>query len=81
MKKILIPFAAAALLLCVSCNKEKNCRCAVVGSQTVRIITITSGKCSQLNHASYHDALDTVHTEFILCTDYPFEADSLIVNQ
>ena len=80
MKKFLPLLGAALLLLCISCNKEKNCRCTVVGSQIVRIVTITSGSCSQLNYASYHDALDTLHTDYILCTDYPFEADSLIVN-
>lgn len=81
MKKILFLMGAAALLLCVSCGKEKNCRCAVVGSQIVRIVTITSGQCEQIHHASYHDALDTLHTDYVLCTDYPFEADTLIVNQ
>jgi hypothetical protein len=80
MKKILFLIGAAALVLCVSCNKEKQCRCAVVGTQTVRIITITSGRCDQIHHASQHDALDTLHTDYLLCTDYPFAGDSLIVN-
>ena len=80
MKKILFLLGAAALLLCVSCKKEKSCRCAVVGSQIVRIINITSGSCDQIHYASYHDDLDTLHTDYVLCTDYPFEADSLIVN-
>jgi hypothetical protein len=80
MKKILFLIAAAALMLCVSCKKEKQCRCAVVGSQTVRIISINSGSCDQIHHFSEHDALDTLHTHYVLCSDYPFEADSLIVN-
>ena len=80
MKKILILIGAAALMLCVSCKKEKNCRCTVVGSQIVRIVTITSGSCEKIHHASYHDALDTLFTDYVLCTDYAFEADSLIVN-
>ena len=49
-------------MLCVSCSKEKQCRCSVVGTQTVRIISINSGNCDQIHHASYHDALDTLHT-------------------
>ena len=80
MKKILFLIGAAALVLCVSCKKEKQCRCSVVGSQTVRIITIISGQCDQIHHFSSHDALDTLHVDYVLCTDYPFEADSLIVN-
>ena len=80
MKKILFLLGAATLVLCASCTKEKSCRCSVVGSQIVRIITIDKGSCEKLNHASYHDDLDTLHTDYILCTDYPFEADSLIVN-
>lgn len=81
MKKILFLTAIAATLLLASCNKEKSCRCTVVGSQTVRVINITSGSCDNITHASYHDDLDTLHTDYILCTDYPFEADSLIINQ
>ena len=80
MKKILFLIGAAALLLCTACKKEKSCRCSVVGTQTVRIITINSGSCDQLHHASYRDALDTLFTDYLLCTDYPFEADSLIVH-
>ena len=80
MKKMLLLIGVAALLLCASCTKEKNCRCTVVGSQIVRIVTITSGSCDKIHHASYHDDLDTLHVDYVLCTDYPFEADSLIVN-
>lgn len=80
MKKVLF-LTAAALLLCSACTKEKNCRCSVLGRQDVRIITIKGGKCSQLNYASFHDELDTLHVDSILCTDYPFDADSLIVER
>lgn len=81
MKKVLFLTGVAALLLCSACTKEKNCRCSVLGRQTVRIITIKGGKCSQLNYASYRDDLDTLHVDSILCTDYPFGADSLIVER
>ena len=80
MKKVLFLSALAALALCTSCNKEKSCRSTVVGSQIVRVVNINSGSCDDLSHASYHDDLDTLHTEYILCTDYHFQADSLIQN-
>ncbi|MBQ9864348.1 MAG: hypothetical protein IJM33_03310 [Bacteroidales bacterium] len=80
MKKVLFLSAIAALALCTSCNKEKNCRCTVVGTPIVRVVSINSGSCDNISHASYHDDLDTLHTEYILCTDYNFEADSLIQN-
>lgn len=78
MKKVLF-LTAAALLLCSACTKEKNCRCSVLGRQDVRIITIKGGQCGLLNYASYRDELDTLHIDSVVCTDYPFAADSLIV--
>jgi len=79
MKKILFLVAAATLLLTAACSKEKNCRCAVLGTQTVRIITISSGDCRKITYARYHDVLDTLHVDTLVCTDYPFEADSIVV--
>lgn len=81
MKKVLLLTGVAALLLCSACTKEKNCRCSVLGRQNVRIVTIKGGSCSQLNYASYQDELDTTHIDKMLCTDYPFDADSLIIEQ
>lgn len=81
MKKVLLLIGVAILALCASCVKEKNCRCSVIGTQTTRVITISKGNCSQLNHVTYFDALDTAHTDTVVCTDYPFEADSSIVYQ
>jgi len=81
MKKFLILMGVSVLMLCASCKKEKSCRCTVVGTQRVRIVNITSGTCSQIGHASYADDLDTIHTDYLLCTDYPFGADSLIVTK
>ncbi len=81
MKKVLSLIGVAALVLCTSCVKEKNCRCSVLGTQSTRIITISKGDCSQLNYVTYYDALDTAHVDSIVCTDYPFEADSTIVYQ
>lgn len=79
MKKVLLFIGVAALLLCSACKKDKNCRCSVLGQQDVRIITIDGGKCSQINFASYYDELDTLHVDSVLCTDFAFDADSLIV--
>ncbi|MBQ0160950.1 MAG: hypothetical protein MJZ99_06775 [Bacteroidales bacterium] len=81
MKKIMYVMGAIALMLCTSCVKEKNCRCTVAGGQDVRIVTIKRGDCSKLNSVNYFDALDTMYTQEIVCTDYPFLADSLIVIQ
>jgi len=81
MKKLLLIVAVAVAVLAVACNKEKNCRCSVLEQQTVRIITIKSGSCEKLNAAGYFDALDTLHKDNILCTDYPFGADSLIIER
>lgn len=81
MKKFLFLIGVACLVLCASCVKEKNCRCSVLGTQSTRIITITKGDCSKLNYVTYFDALDTTHVDTVVCTDYPFEADSSIVYQ
>lgn len=81
MKKVLFLVGIAALALCTSCAKEKSCRCSVIGTQSTRIITIKKGDCSKLNRFTHYDALDTAHVETIVCTDYPFLADSSIVYQ
>lgn len=79
MKKVLIIVGVAVSLLAFSCAKEKSCRCAVIGKQQVRIVNIKHGTCESLTKAGYFDALDTLHTDSILCTDFAFKADSLIV--
>ena len=79
MKKLLLLLGVATIVLCASCVKEKNCRCSVLGSQDTRIITIKSGSCDKLNYASYHDELDTIHIDSIICTDHLFGADDSLV--
>lgn len=80
MKKIMFLLAAVLVLMTVSCTKQKNCRCAVMGSQTVRIITISKGDCSKINYVTWYNDLDTAFTDHVVCTDFPFEADTAIVN-
>lgn len=80
MKKGILLVAVALIALCSACNKEKHCRCAVLGNQTVRIITVKNNtSCEKINNASYYDDLDTLHIDSLLCIDYPFDADSTIV--
>ena len=70
-------------LVSASCNKEKSCRCAVTTdgrSQLVRVVNIKHGSCEKLNYAGFYDGLDTLHIDSMLCTDYHFNADTLIVN-
>ena len=72
----LIPLTLLTLLL-VGCNKEKTCRCAVPGEQTVRIIKINKGECSDLRVYTYHTPLDVLMTDSIICTDYEFLIDTI----
>ncbi len=80
MKKVLFLIAAALMVLCVSCVKEKNCRCAVMGKQTVRIVTIKRGDCKKINYITWFDELDSTFVDHVVCTDFPFDADTAIVN-
>ncbi|MBR1799651.1 MAG: hypothetical protein IJ761_07165 [Bacteroidales bacterium] len=79
MKKTILLSALLIGLLfgAVACSKEKTCRCAVTGSTTVRIIKIERGTCDQLGAFRYHNDLDSVFTDSLLCTDYEFKIDSL----
>ena len=84
MKKLLLIVAVVVAVLSAACVKEKSCRCAVTSegrSQLVRIINIKHGNCEKLNYAGYYDGLDTLHIDSMLCTDFAFKADSLIVEQ
>lgn len=81
MKKVLILAGIVLALTVVACNKEKSCRCSVIDQQTVRIINITSGSCDKLSGAGNYDALDTLHRDEIICTDFAFDADTTIVER
>lgn len=77
MKKIILAGAAVLILLATAaCSKERQCRCAVLGQQTVRVYTIDKGTCEDFRYMLYD--LDPVLypdlTDSILCTDFDFEA-------
>lgn len=74
MRKKIFRFASVslvcmALVLCASCKKVKNCRCAVKGSQTVRMIELEKGSCDDLNYVEYDDPVHvgTLAYDTILC--------------
>ena len=69
--------AAAALLLLAACSKEQTCRCSVLGTQNVRILKINKGECEQIKTSTYHNAMDSVKTDSLLCTGYQFRIDSI----
>ena len=76
-KKIAIVAVAVLALSLAACNKQKTCRCSVMGTQNVRIIKIEKGECEQLKTFTYHNVMDSVHTDSLLCTDYEFLIDSI----
>lgn len=65
------------LLSMVGCSKEKTCRCAVLQSEKVRVIKISSGTCEDIRTFTYHDEHDNLKVEKLLCTDYEFTIDSI----
>ena len=76
MKKVVIFCGVMALLWAfTSCSKERTCRCAVRGNQTIRIVKIDAGTCDQLQYILYdeHPVLYPDRTDSILCTDFDFE--------
>ncbi|MGX8713654.1 MAG: hypothetical protein ACSW8I_08260 [bacterium] len=78
MKKYL--FIGAALLLVagtVACSKDRTCRCSVLHSEKVRVIKISSGTCEDIRVFTYHNELDTLKVDSLLCTDYEFDIDAI----
>ena len=76
-KKIEILALAALALTVVACNKEQTCRCSVLGTQGVRIIKIDKGNCEQLHTYTYHNVMDSLNVDSLLCTGYEFRIDSI----
>ena len=78
-KKLLFTVGVVVLMLAaVACSKEKKCRCSVLHSSKVRIITIASGDCRDLKLFRYHTPLDSLKVDSLICTDYEFQIDSEI---
>lgn len=80
MRKTLLLLSAALLVLgAAACSKQKSCRCSVLSSTrgtTVRIIKIESGDCEDIKSYSYHDEVDNLVIDTLLCTDYEFDIDN-----
>lgn len=81
MKKKAILCLAAVALLAAGCSKQKTCRCSVLGESTVRIVKIERGECNQLHTYNYHNDLDTLIVDSLVCTDFEFEIDSIYYNE
>lgn len=75
-KYLFLGLAAVLALGVVSCSKEKKCRCSVLHSSMVRIITINGGDCRDIKLFRYHTPLDSLKVDSLLCTDYEFQIDS-----
>ena len=76
-KKVLFLTTVAALVALAGCSKEKTCRCSVLGSSTVRVIKIESGNCEDIKEFHYHDNLDSLLVDSLLCTGHEFAIDSV----
>lgn len=76
-RKVFTLTALAIITLVAGCSKQKTCRCSVLGSPTVRIIKIESGECEGLKLFTYHNTLDSLKVDSLLCTDYEFDIDSV----
>ena len=76
-KKIAILAAVVLALGLASCDKQTTCRCSVLGTQNVRIIKLEKGNCEQLKTYTYHNVMDSVRMDSLLCTDYEFMIDSI----
>lgn len=64
-------------LAATGCSKQKTCRCSVMGRMEVRIVKIDKGSCEAIKTYHYHDALDSLKMDSLLCTDYEFMIDSI----
>lgn len=79
MKRKLLMVGMAVLVLgAVACSKEKKCRCSVLHSSKVRIITIDGGNCEDIKLFRYHTPLDSLKVDSLICTDHEFNIDSEI---
>ena len=75
--KILAAALLTTALVFSACDKQKSCRCSVAGSPQVRIVKIDKGECDQIKSYQYHDVVDTLNVDTLLCTGYEFAIDSI----
>lgn len=76
MKKILFSLLCVALMALTGCNKQKICRCAVLHSQTIRLVELDGGDCRDIRFVYYdEDELNPNMTDSVLCTDHEFSND------
>ncbi len=73
----IIAAIAVLALAMVACNKQQTCRCTVLGTQNVRVIKINKGECEQLKTYTYHNVMDSIKVDSLLCTGYEFRIDSI----
>ncbi len=73
--------ALLLLLIPISCDKAKTCRCSVIGTNQVRIIKIEKGSCEALHVYLDHNSVDSLKVDSLLCTSYEFAIDSIFKEQ
>mgnify|MGYP004450224003 FL=1 len=81
MKKVAVILMLVSLLGLSSCHKQKTCRCAVAGYQTIRLIQIDGGDCEKIRFVYYDNAGGLIEkdqdlTDSVLCTDYFFDNET-----
>lgn len=79
-QRIAILAGVLLLLTAAGCSKQKTCRCSVLGTDVVRTVKIEKGECDQLRTYQYHDGLDNIVEESLICTDFEFDIDSIYQN-
>lgn len=70
MKKMFFLVPAVLMLLCISCDKKKTCRCSVANSEAVHIIAIDAGECKGLSRMEYWDEFQNVRQDTLFCVEY-----------
>lgn len=69
IKTLILVSFLGALLFC-ACGKDKKCRCAVPGSQSVHVLKIEKGNCIDLATYKYLDQYGQTNTDSLYCVEY-----------
>ena len=71
-----------SVLVTVGCTKSVNCRCAVKGSNDVRVVSVNEfSDCRDIYYIQFNASPlpeDQNLVDSVVCTDYPF--DVLVVD-